>query len=45
MIRRDPGPRPGLRGHDVCPEYCDFAPICRRERAPVSEEDREAEDH
>ena len=44
-IRRDPGPRPGLRGHDVCPEYCDFAPICRRERAPVSEEDREAEEH
>jgi ATP-dependent helicase/DNAse subunit B len=34
-IRRDPGPRPGLRGHDVCPTYCQFAPICRRDRAPV----------
>jgi RecB family exonuclease len=33
-IRRDPGPRPGLRGHDVCPAYCTFAPICRRDRAP-----------
>ena len=29
-----PGPRPGLRGHDVCPAFCDFAPICRRDRAP-----------
>jgi len=43
-IGRDPGPRQGLRGHDVCPEYCDFAPICRRDRAPVSEEDREVEE-
>jgi ATP-dependent helicase/DNAse subunit B len=34
-IRRDPGPRPGLRGHGVCPAFCDFAPICRRDRAPV----------
>jgi RecB family exonuclease len=34
-IRRDPGPRPGLRGHGVCPPFCDFAPICRRDRAPV----------
>jgi RecB family exonuclease len=33
-IRRDPGPRPGLRGHDVCPTYCTFASICRRDRAP-----------
>ena len=33
-IRRDPGPRPGLRGHDVCPAYCTFASICRRDRAP-----------
>jgi hypothetical protein len=33
-IRRDPGPRPGLRGHDVCPGYCTFASICRRDRAP-----------
>ena len=35
-IRRDPGPREGLRGHDVCPTFCAFAPICRRDRAPVS---------
>jgi ATP-dependent helicase/DNAse subunit B len=34
-IRRDPGPRPGLRGHGICPPFCDFAPICRRDRAPV----------
>ena len=34
-IRRDPGPRRGLRGHDVCPAFCDFAPICRRDRAPA----------
>jgi RecB family exonuclease len=33
-IRRDPGPRQGLRGHDVCPAWCTFAPICRRDRAP-----------
>jgi ATP-dependent helicase/DNAse subunit B len=43
-ISRDPGPRVGLRNHDVCPTYCDFAPICRRDRAPVAEEDREPED-
>jgi RecB family exonuclease len=36
-IHRDPGPRPGLRGHDVCPPFCDFAPICRRDRAPGAE--------
>jgi RecB family exonuclease len=41
-IRRDPGPRRGLRGHDVCPPFCDFATICRRDRAPV--EPREEED-
>jgi RecB family exonuclease len=41
-IRRDPGPRRGLRGHGVCPPFCDFAPICRRDRAPV--EAREEED-
>jgi len=41
-IRRDPGPRPGLRGHGICPPFCDFAPICRRDRAPV--EAREEED-
>jgi hypothetical protein len=34
-IDRDPGPRPGLRNHGVCPSFCDFAPICRRDRAPV----------
>ena len=34
-IRRDPGPRPGLRDHGVCPPFCDLAPICRRDRAPV----------
>jgi ATP-dependent helicase/DNAse subunit B len=40
-IRRDPGPREGLRGHDVCPAFCDFAPICRRDRAPVLLDDDE----
>ena len=43
-IRRDPGPRKGLRGHDVCPAFCEFAPICRRDRAPLSEADVEAEE-
>lgn len=43
-IRRDPGPRRGLRGHGVCPPFCDFAPICRRDRAPVEPRDEEAED-
>jgi PD-(D/E)XK nuclease superfamily len=43
-IRRDPGPRPGLRGHDVCPPFCDFAPICRRDRAPQYEEDEDVEE-
>jgi hypothetical protein len=43
-IRRDPGPRPGLRGHDVCPTYCTFAPICRRDRAPSYIEDEEGEE-
>lgn len=42
-IRRDPGPRPGLRGHDVCPAWCTFATICRRDRSPRFEEDREDE--
>ncbi|HWO16148.1 MAG TPA: PD-(D/E)XK nuclease family protein [Solirubrobacterales bacterium] len=37
-IRRDPGPRRGLRDHDVCPTFCEFAPICRRDRAPAGEE-------
>ena len=34
--RRDPPrPRParGLRDHDICPTFCTFAPICRRDRA------------
>jgi len=35
QIDRDPGPRQGLRDHGVCPPFCDFAPICRRDRAPV----------
>jgi RecB family exonuclease len=43
-IRRDPGPRPGLRGHDVCPPFCSFAPICRRDRAPQYEEDEDVEE-
>jgi RecB family exonuclease len=43
-IGRDPGPRAGLKNHDVCPRYCDFAPICRRDRAPVAEEEREKEE-
>jgi ATP-dependent helicase/DNAse subunit B len=43
-IRRDPGPRPGLRGHDVCPKFCSFAPICRRDRAPRYVEDEEVEE-
>lgn len=43
-IRRDPGPRRGLRGHDVCPAFCDFAPICRRDRAPAESEDGEWEE-
>jgi ATP-dependent helicase/DNAse subunit B len=43
-IRRDPGPREGIRGHDVCPTWCSFAPICRRDRAPsyVEQEENEA---
>jgi ATP-dependent helicase/DNAse subunit B len=32
-IRRDPGPREGIRGHGICPAFCEFAPICRRDRA------------
>ena len=43
-IRRDPGPRRGLRGHDTCPAFCTFAPICRRDRAFQSEEDEGVED-
>jgi ATP-dependent helicase/DNAse subunit B len=43
-IGRDPGPRAGLKNHDVCPRYCDFAPICRRDRAPVAEDERDREE-
>ncbi len=43
-IDRDPGPRPGLRDHGVCPPFCDFAPICRRDRAPVETVADEDED-
>ena len=43
-VRRDPGPRRGLRGHDVCPAFCDFAPICRRDRAPAETENGEWEE-
>jgi RecB family exonuclease len=43
-IRRDPGPRRGLRNHDICPSYCDFSPICRRDRAPEEEETDEEEE-
>lgn len=43
-IRRDPGPREGLRGHDVCPAWCTFASICRRDRSPRHEEDDEGDE-
>jgi hypothetical protein len=43
-IRRDPGPRAGLRGHDVCPSFCELAPICRRDRAPADAEDEKWEE-
>jgi RecB family exonuclease len=43
-IRRDPGPRRGLRGHDACPPFCAFAPICRRDRAPRHEAEEETEE-
>jgi RecB family exonuclease len=43
-VRRDPGPRAGLRGHDVCPSWCTFASICRRDRAPQYVDEREAEE-
>jgi hypothetical protein len=42
-IRRDPGPKQG-RNHDVCPPFCTFAPICRRDRAPQSEDDLDVEE-
>lgn len=43
-IERDPGPRAGLRGHGVCPPFCDFAGICRRDRAPVEPSPEEEEE-
>jgi RecB family exonuclease len=43
-IRRDPGPRQGLRGHDACPSYCTFAAICRRDRAPQYLEEGEEDE-
>jgi ATP-dependent helicase/DNAse subunit B len=43
-IDRDPGPRAGLRGHGICPRFCDFAPICRRDRAPVETTDDEEDE-
>jgi ATP-dependent helicase/DNAse subunit B len=43
-IRRDPGPRRGLPGHAVCPPFCDFAPICRRDRAPVEAADENGDE-
>jgi ATP-dependent helicase/DNAse subunit B len=43
-IDRDPGPRPGLRNHGVCPQFCEFAPICRRDRAPAEPASDEEED-
>ncbi|MGH2981139.1 MAG: PD-(D/E)XK nuclease family protein, partial [Solirubrobacterales bacterium] len=44
-IDRDPGPPEGVKGHGVCPKFCGFAPICRRERAPfVMPEDEEEEE-
>jgi len=43
-ITRDPGPRAGLRDHDVCPTYCSMAPICRRDRTPVLDQEREPEE-
>jgi ATP-dependent helicase/DNAse subunit B len=43
-IDRDPGPGPGMRGHGICPRFCDFAPICRRDRAPVEATDDDDEE-
>jgi RecB family exonuclease len=43
-IDRDPGPGPGMRGHGICPRFCDFAPICRRDRAPVEATDDDEEE-
>jgi len=44
-IDRDPGPAdPDLPGHQVCPRYCGFAPICRRDRVAVEEPDEGEDD-
>jgi len=43
-IDRDPGPRAPLRNHGVCPPFCEFAPICRRDRAPAEPLSPEEED-
>lgn len=44
-IDRDPGPPPGIKGHNQCPRFCTYAPICRRERAPfVVPEDQDEEE-
>ena len=43
-IGRDPGPRAPLRGHGECPPFCEFAPICRRDRAPVEPRDEDDEE-
>lgn len=43
-ITRDPGPPAGYRNHDVCPTYCALAPICRRDRTPVADVEREGDD-
>ena len=43
-IERDPGPRAGLRDHGVCPPYCEFATICRRDRAPAELSPEEEDD-
>ena len=39
-IRRDPGPRTGLRGHNVCPTFCEFAPICGATGRPTRARNR-----
>jgi ATP-dependent helicase/DNAse subunit B len=44
QIDRDPGPREGLRNHGICPAFCEFAPICRRDRAPVEPAGDEEDD-
>ncbi|MEK6277786.1 MAG: PD-(D/E)XK nuclease family protein [Actinomycetota bacterium] len=43
-ITRDPGPPLGYSGHNQCPEWCTFAPICRRERSPLLEQATDEEE-